>query len=334
MVDNNFSKLRLLLLGIGGQIPSSVVGFRHLRIFLIIGISAFHIVVHMRQCPRSHIVIIPIGNNGNERLRRCIVRKVIHTLHPVFCSIIGMRSTTIILAQVLRGIVNLPVPTVGRHTEEHLVGVHYLGGIIINALKPTPRRNRTRCRTRPSHTVTHNGCRITVFIQITIHAPVLATDRTVDRSHTGKADVHFLGGVIGFDGFVDVFEHSRGCSVGGIIVTFLKVDIHATAPRVFFHNTNKFGAEVVLCAICVVTDSLKNRICTIICNGKQPTDVWPFVNIGQHIADCNTAFSNRSCGVYLKRKQTNGIDAVTVVTERLIHSGIAHERPHHDAFAF
>ncbi|KAF5045158.1 hypothetical protein DSECCO2_484240 [anaerobic digester metagenome] len=176
MVDDNISELRLLLLGIGGQIPSSVVGFRHLRIFLANSISAFHVVIHMRQCPRSHIVIIPIGNNGDERLRRCIIGKVIQTLHPIFCSIIGVGCTTIILTEVFRGIVYLPVPTIGRHTKEHLIGVHYLGGIIINAFKPTSWRNGTWCRTRPSHTVTHDGCRITVFIQITIHAPVLTAD--------------------------------------------------------------------------------------------------------------------------------------------------------------
>ncbi len=166
----------MLLFCVGSQISSAVICFSHQRIGIIRCISSFHIIVHMGQCPRSHIVIIPIGNYWNERLRRCIICKVVNALHPVFRGIISVGCTTVIFAKVLRRVINLPIPTVGRHTEEYLVGIHNFRCIIINALKPAPRRNRTGSRTRPSHTVTHDGCRITVFIQITIHAPVLTAD--------------------------------------------------------------------------------------------------------------------------------------------------------------
>ena len=172
------------------------------------------------------------------------------------------------------------------------------------------------------------------MVEVTVYAPVLTTDRTVDRSHTRQADVHLLGGVICFDRFVDVLEHCRGRFVGGISIAFFKVNIHAVAPRIFLHNTDKFRAEGVLCAVRIITDSLKNAVRTVIGNGKQPTDVWPLFDIGQHIANSNTAFSNRSRGVHFERKQTDGVDAVTVITECLIHSGVAHKCPHHDTFAF
>ena len=172
------------------------------------------------------------------------------------------------------------------------------------------------------------------MVEVTVYTPVLTTDRAVDRSHTRQADVHLLGGVIGFDRFIDVLEHSRRRFVGGIVIAFFKVDIHATAPRIFLHDTDKFRAEGVLCAVRVITESLEDRVCTVIGNGKQPTDVGPLVDVGQHIADSNTAFGNRSRGIHLERKQTNGVDTVAVITESLIHTGIAHECPHHDAFAF
>ena len=131
-----------------------------------------------------------------------------------------------------------------------------------------------------------------------------------------------------------MLEHGCRCFVGGIIITLFKVDIHTVAPRIFFHNTDKFGAKGVLCAVHVITQSLKNGICTIICNSKQPSDVRPFVNVSHHTADGYAAFCNRSCLIHFERKQTNGIDTVTVITQGFIHSGIAHECPNHDAFSF
>ncbi len=131
-----------------------------------------------------------------------------------------------------------------------------------------------------------------------------------------------------------MLEHSCGRCVSGIIITFFKVNIHTITPRVLFHNTDKFRAEFILCTVCIITKCLENRISSIICNGKQPSNVWPFIDIGHHTANGYTTFRNCSCPVYLKRKQTDGINAVTVITECFIHTGITHECPHHNAFAF
>ena len=334
VVNENFSKLGLLLLGISGQIVPTVIDLCHLGIGFCRGISAFHVVIHMRECPRTHIVIVPIGKDRNERLRWCIIGEVIHALHPVFCSIVGVGCATVVFAQIFRGVIDLPVPTVGRHTEEYLVWVHHPHSIIVHTLKPTSRRDRTRSGTCPSHTVGHNGCGVAVFIQITVNAPVLTADRAVDRSHTRQADVYFLGRVIGFHGAVNMGEHGGGRFVGGVIVAFFQVDIHTAAPGVFLHNSDEFGAESVLCTVRVVTQGFEDGVCTVIGNGKQPTDVGPFVDVGQHIADGNTALGDGAGLIHLKGKQTDGIDAVTVIAQGFIHSGIAHECPDHDAFAF
>ena len=60
----------------------------------------------------------------------------------------------------------------------------------------------------------------------------------------------------------------------------------------------------------------------------------PLIDVGQHIADGNTALGNGAGLIHLKGKQADGIDAVTVIAQGFIHSGIAYECPDHDAFAF
>ena len=122
--------------------------------------------------------------------------------------------------------------------------------------------------------------------------------------------------------------------MGGVIVAFFQVYVHTAAPGVFLHDADEFGAESVLCAIRVVTQGFEDGVCTVIGNGEQPTDVGPFVDVGQHIADGNTALGDGAGLIHLKGKQTDGIDAVTVIAQGFIHSGIAHECPDHDAFAF
>ena len=330
MVDKDFSEICLLLLGIRGQIVSAIVDLCHLGIVFCCGISAFHVVIHMRERPRAHIIIVPIGNDGDEWLRRSIIGKVVDTLHPVFRGIVGMRSSTVILTQILWGVIDLPIPPVGGHTEEYLIWIHHLHSIIIYTLKPTSRRDGTGSRTRP----THDGCGIAILVEVTIYAPVLATDRAVDRSHARQTDIHFLGGVIGFHSAVDMGEHCGGCFVGGVIVTFFQIDIHTAAPRVFLHDADEFRAESVLCAVCVITQGFEDRVSTVVGNGEQPTDVGPFVDIGQHIADSNTALGNHPRGIYFEGKQTDGIDAVAVITQGFVHTGVTHECPDHDAFAF
>ena len=92
---------------------SAVIGPAHLRGIIAVGIPPFHVVVHMRERPRDFIVIIPITNYGNERLRRLIVREVVRALKPVLRSIVGVGCPSIIFAEVFRLVVNLPVPAVG-----------------------------------------------------------------------------------------------------------------------------------------------------------------------------------------------------------------------------
>ena len=95
-----------------------------------------YVVVNMRERPWHFVVIIPIAYERDERLRRLIVREVIHALQPVLRGIIGLRSAAIGLSDVLRLIVYLPVPAVCRHTEEHFLGIHDLGSVVVDALKP------------------------------------------------------------------------------------------------------------------------------------------------------------------------------------------------------
>ena len=122
--------------------------------------------------------------------------------------------------------------------------------------------------------------------------------------------------------------------MGGVIVTLFQVDIHTAAPGVLFHDADEFGAELILCAVRVVTQGFEDGVCTVIGNGEQPTDMGPFVDVGQHIADGNTTLGDRAGLVHLKGKQTDGIDAVAVIAQGFIHSGITHKCPDHNAFAF
>ena len=240
MVNDNTAKFRLLFFTICRQIMPAIIDLRHLRRTSCNGIPAFHVVIYLRQCPRDHIVIIPIRNNRYEWLRRCVIRKVVDTLHPILCGIVSVRSSPVGFAKILWCIIYLPVPTVGRHSKEHFFRSHNLHRIVINALKPASRRYGTRSRASPRHTITHNGCCITVSVEVSIYTPVLTADRTVDRSHARKADVHFFCRVIGFYCVVDMGKHSCGGLICGIVITFFQIDIHAIAPRIFFHNADQF----------------------------------------------------------------------------------------------
>ena len=115
-----------------------------------------------------------------------------------------------------------------------------------------------------------------------------------------------------------------------IIVALLKVDIDAIAPRVFFHNADKLRKEHILGTVRVITQGPKDAVRTIIGHGQQPLDMTITVDIGNHIRDCHTAFIYLTGRSYLKRKETDLTDAVPVISERVIHSGVAHECPHHD----
>jgi len=88
--------------------------------------------------------------------------------------------------------------------------------------------------------------------------------------------------------------------MGGIVIAFFEVDVNTVAPGIFLHDADKFGAEGVLCAVHVITQRLEDGVCTVIGNGEQPTDVRPLVDVGQHIADGNTALSDFSRFIHLE----------------------------------
>ena len=90
MVNDDVFKLRFLLLAVCGQIVPAIVCPGHLRVLVAVGVPSFHVVVHMRERPRHLVVIVPISHEWDERLRRLIVREVIHTLQPVLRRIVGL----------------------------------------------------------------------------------------------------------------------------------------------------------------------------------------------------------------------------------------------------
>ena len=45
---------------------------------------------------------------------------------------------------------------------------------------------------------------------------------------------------------------------------FLKVNIDAVAPRIFFHNANNLRKEGILSSICVIPKSRKDTVCSIV----------------------------------------------------------------------
>ena len=206
-VDENSSELGFLLLAVGGQVSPAVVCSRKLGIFAGDSVRTLHVIVDMGIRIGDLVVIIPIGHDGDERLRRRVTCEVVRSRHPVPRGVVGVGNTPVSLAQVLWRIVNLPVPSVGRHTEENLVRVHHLRGVIVDAFQPASRRNRPRSGTRPCHAVAHNRRRVTVGIQVPVDTPVLASNRAIDTGHPRQADVHVFRCIIGFHGIVDVLEH-------------------------------------------------------------------------------------------------------------------------------
>ena len=50
----------------------------------------------------------------------------------------------------------------------------------------------------------------------------------------------------------------------GITIAFLKVNIDAVAPRIFFHNANNLRKEGILSAVCVIPESRKDTVCSIV----------------------------------------------------------------------
>ena len=176
---------------------------------VIIGnrIPPLHVVVHMGERPRHLVVVIPIGHDGDERLRRFVIRKVVAALHPELRRIVGVGSPPVGDSHVLWRVVYPPVPPVGGHPQEHFVRIHDLYGVIIDALQPGTRGHRPRRAARPCHAVAHDGCCIAVCVQVAVDAPVLPADRAVNAVHPRQADIHQLCGIVGFHRIVNISEH-------------------------------------------------------------------------------------------------------------------------------
>ena len=206
-VDENSSELGFLLLAVGSQVAPAVVCVRKLRVLAGNCVRSFHVIVDMGKGVRHLVIIIPIGHDREKGLGRRVTCEVVRSRHPVPRGVVGVGNAPVGLAQVLRRIVNLPVPAVGRHSQENLVRVHDLGGVIVNALQPASWRNRSRRGTRPGHAVAHNSRRVTVGVEVPVDTPVLAAHRAVDAGHPRQTDVHVFAGIIGFHGIVDVLEH-------------------------------------------------------------------------------------------------------------------------------
>ena len=206
-VDENSSELGFLLLAVGSQVAPAVVCVRKLRVLAGNCVRSFHVIVDMGKGVRHLVIIIPIGYDREKGLGRRVTCEVVRSRHPVPRGVVGVGNAPVGLAQVLRRVIDLPVPAVGRHPQENLVRVHDLGGVIVNALQPASRRNRPRRGACPGHAVAHNRRRVTAGVEVPVDTPVLTAHRAVDAGHPRQADVHVLRGVIGFHGIVDVLEH-------------------------------------------------------------------------------------------------------------------------------
>ena len=90
----------------------------------------------------------------------------------------------------------------------------------------------------------------------------------------------------------------------GISVAFLKVDVDAVTPRIFFHNANDLRKESILSTVGVIAERCKDTVCAIIGYRQQPFNVRPSVDVGHHIGNGHAAFCDDTGARYLKRKET------------------------------
>ena len=116
----------------------------------------------------------------------------------------------------------------------------------------------------------------------------------------------------------------------GIAIAFFQVDIDAVTPRIFLHDADDFGEELILRAVRVVPQGFEDAVRSVIRHGKKPVYMRITVDVGEHIADRHAAFVNLSGSPDLEREQSDLADAVAVIPQSVIHSGVAHESPHHD----
>ena len=72
----------------------------------------FHEIVPLQECIGDFIIIIPIDKDGDERLRGRVACEIIAARHPQICGIVSVGSPTVRFTEVLRLVVDLPVPTI------------------------------------------------------------------------------------------------------------------------------------------------------------------------------------------------------------------------------
>ena len=125
--------------------------------------------------------------------------------------------------------------------------------------------------------------------------------------------------------------------MGGIVIPLFQVNVDAITPRILLHDTDQLRQEHILRPVRIIPQCFEDTVRSVIGYRQQPFDVGPFIDVCPHnrtSSDGNTALIDFPCGTDLKRKESDLADTVTVITERLIHPGIAHECPHHNCFAF
>ena len=136
-----------------------------------------------------------------------------------------------------------------------------------------------------------------------------------------------------FDRIVNILKQRICCSSVFIFTATLKVNVHTGAPRIFFHDAHKLCQEGILGTVRVISQRSKNGCRTVIHDGKHPLDVRPFIDVGQHGRYAGAGFRDGAGGVHLEGEDAHRIQSVSVITQRLIHSGVAHEGPDHTALA-
>ena len=208
-----------------------------------------------------------------------------------------------------------------------------MGGIVIDSLQPAPRGNRSRSGARPRHAVAHNRGSVAISVKVGIHTPVLAAHRAVDAGHPRQADVHQLCRIIIFHCIVNIMEKGVRRRPVLIFPATLQVDVHPGAPWVFLHDPHQLREEFILRPVCVIPQRSKNGCRAVVHHGQHPLDVRPFVDIRHHGGNARSRFGNCACCIHLKCKNAHGIKTVTVITERLVHPAVPHERPHHAPLA-
>ena len=116
----------------------------------------------------------------------------------------------------------------------------------------------------------------------------------------------------------------------GITIAFFQVDIDAITPRVFLHDADDLREELILCAVGIVPQGFEDAVRSVIRHGQKPVNMRIAVDVGEHIGNRNAALVNLPGSPDLEGEQPDLTDAVAVIAQSVIHSGVAHESPHHD----